>query len=124
MTLQQLYSMIDGDYAQAIKVMRIDKLVDKHIRKLPANPIFPEMNEAAKTLDPVRLFESAHAMKGVCSNLGLVKLSALASEIAEEFRPGNPRTVSDDAVIAKIAQIDAMFKKAAEGIKEYEQSAQ
>ena len=124
MTLKELYNEIDGDYEQATKVLRVEKLIDKHIRRFPTGGVVTAVIEAGKTMDPTALFESAHAMKGVCSNLGLVRLSALASEIAEEFRSGNPRTVSDDAVIAKIAQIDAMFKKAAERIKEYEQSAQ
>ena len=32
MTIQELYQMIDGDYDQAIRVLRVDKLIDKHIR--------------------------------------------------------------------------------------------
>jgi len=73
------------------------------------------------TMDPVQLFETSHAVKGVCGNLGLVKLSELASEISEEFRPGNPRTMSDDEVKAKLNEIDALYQKTAEGIRQYEE---
>ena len=37
MTLQELYDTIGGDYEQAVRVLRMDKLIDKHIRKLPKN---------------------------------------------------------------------------------------
>ena len=112
--------MIGGDYGQALKVLCIDKLIDKHIRRFPANTIFSDMDEAVKKMDASALFESAHAMKGVCSNLGLVNIASAASEISEEFRPGNPRTMTDAEVASKIGQIDAMFEKASEGIRLYE----
>ena len=124
MTLKELYAEIDGNYDQAISVLRIEKLVDKHIKKLPTNPIFTELEEAGKTLDGARIFESAHAIKGVCSNLGLVKIAALASDLSEEFRPGNARTLGDGQVKEKIALIMALRDKAVEGISRYEQSGQ
>ena len=37
MTLQELYQQIGGDYDQALRVLRVEKLVDKHIRKLTKN---------------------------------------------------------------------------------------
>lgn len=120
MTLQELYQNIDGDYDQAIKVLRVEKLVNKHICKLPKNGIFDELISAGETLDPTRLFEASHAVKGVCGNLGLIKLAAAASEISEEFRPGNPRTMSDDAVREKIKEIEELYHKTTEGIRQYE----
>ena len=35
MTLQELYQNIEGNYDQALRVLRMEKLLDKHIRKLP-----------------------------------------------------------------------------------------
>ena len=122
MTLQELYAMIDGDYEQAIRVLRMDKLIDKHIRKLPKNGIAEKLINAGKSMDPTELFEAAHAMKGVCANLGLTKLSGMAADITEEFRPGNPRKLSDAEVAEKIAEIREMFQKTADGIQKYEQS--
>ena len=113
MTLQELYTEIDGDYARATAVLRIEKLIDKHIRRLPGNQIFTDLFDAAKTLDGARMFESAHAIKGVCGNLGLVKLAQVASDIAEEFRPGNPRRMTDGEVAEKV-------KQAVAGIEKYE----
>ena len=121
MNLQELYQEIGGDYDEAIKVLRMDKLVDKHIRKLPNNGVVDGLLAAGESMDPTELFEKAHAMKGVCANLGLVNLSNAASEITEEYRPGNPRTLSDDEVKAKMESIRAMYEKTVDGIRRYEE---
>lgn len=34
MNIQELYQSIDGDYDQAIRVLRVEKLVDKHYKKI------------------------------------------------------------------------------------------
>ena len=91
MTIQELYQNMGADYEQAIRVMRLDKLVDKHIRKLAANGVVDQLIEAGRGMNPTELFETAHAVKGVCANLGLTRLSEAASEIAEEYRPGKSR---------------------------------
>ena len=120
MTLQELYSSIGENYDQAIRVLRTEKLVDKHIRKLPENGLIESLIAAGETMDPVRLFEAAHAAKGYCGNLGLTRLAAAASEIAEEFRPGNPRRMSDGEVAEKLKEIAGLYGKASDGIRRYE----
>lgn len=122
MTINELYTEIGGDYEQAVRVMRMDKLIDKHIRKLPQNGVADRLIEAGKTMDPTELFEAAHAMKGVCANLGLVRLSEMASEIAEEYRPGKTRKLSDSEVSGKLADLEELYRKTAEGIQKYEES--
>ncbi len=119
MTLQELYPSIDGDYEQAIRVLRMDKLIDKHIRKLTTNGVVDALIEAGKDMDPTRLFETAHAVKGVCANLGLVKLSSVASEIAEEYRPGTERTHTDEEVKAMLQEVEVLYAKTKDGISQY-----
>ena len=122
MTLRELYDRIDGDYTQATNVLRVDKLIDKHIRKLPQSGVVDMLIEAGKTMDTSALFEAAHAMKGVCGNLGLVKLAAAASELSEEFRPGNPRCFTDAEVAEKIEAVSELYERTKTEIKNYETS--
>lgn len=122
MTLQELYIAIDGDYTQAAKVLRVDKLIDKHIRRLPGNAVVDKLIEAGKTMDATGIFENAHAMKGVCSNLGLTRLAAAATLLSDEFRPGTPRDLSDAEVSEKIDEVEALFNKTKDEIKRYENS--
>lgn len=120
MTLQELYRQIGGDYEQALKVLRVEKLADKHIRKLPGNGLVERLLAAGETMDPTELFEAAHAVKGNCGNLGLVNLSAAASEITEEFRPGNPRRMSDEEVREKLRVIGETYEQIVDTIRRYD----
>ncbi|MBR2546807.1 MAG: Hpt domain-containing protein [Eubacterium sp.] len=124
MTIQELYDEIDGDYDQVIRVLRMDKLVDKHIRKFTKNNVVENLLEAGETLDPTQMFETAHALKGVCGNLGLKGLYDLASELSDEFRPGNERQRTDDEVKAVLDKVRALYEKTAAGIAAYEESNQ
>ena len=121
MTLQELYQRIGGDYDQALRVLHIEKLIDKHIRKFPKNGVVDTLLDAGKTMDPTGLFETAHAVKGVCANLGLTVLSDAAAEITEEFRPGNARKLSDAEIGEKLHKIEDMYNRIKEGIRQYEE---
>jgi chemotaxis protein histidine kinase CheA len=119
-TLKELYETIGGDYEQALRVLRMDKLVDKHIRKYVKNGVVEKLIDAGNRMDPNEMFECAHAVKGISGNLGLRELSEMASEIAEEFRAGNVRRMSDEEVAKKLSDIDARFRTTADGIRAYE----
>ena len=120
MTIQELYAKIGGDYDQAVRVMKKDKLIDKYVRKLTASNVGEMLAQAGETMDGTKLFESAHAMKGVCSNLGLVALANAADEITEEFRPGNARKLSDEQVKQKLQAIIQRYEDTTRCIREYE----
>ena len=122
MTLEELYASIDGNYEQAQRVLKMDKLIDRYIRRLKTNDVAEKLAAAGETMDPKGLFESAHALKGVCANLGLVKLADMADEITEEFRPENTRKLSDSEVKAKLDAINELFSKTLEEIGKYENS--
>lgn len=121
MTIQELYQNIGGDYDQAIRVLRVDKLVDKHIRKFSKNGVVENLLNAEDSMDPTELFEAAHAMKGVCANLGLVNLSNASSEICEEFRPGNVRRLSDGEIKERLQTVRDMYKRTTDYIRIYEE---
>jgi len=122
MTLRELYQSIGGDYEQALRVLRVEKLVDKHIRKLEGNSAFESLFSAAERMDGGQLFEAAHAIKGVCGNLGLVRLASAASEITEEFRPGNGRSLDDEEIRDKLEGIRNLYGRTIEGIHRYTES--
>lgn len=122
MTIQELYDNIGGSYEQATRVLRMDKLIDKHIRKFTKNGVVEALLDAGETLDQTQMFETAHAVKGVCGNLGLTELYNLSSEISDEFRPGHDRQLSDEEVRAKLDEVKAVYEKTAAGISAYEEA--
>ena len=119
MTLQELYTEIGGDYEQALRVLRIEKLLDKHIRKFTQNGVVESLLSAGESMDTPALFDAAHAAKGVCGNLGLTALADAASEITEEFRPGNSRSLSDEEVAGIFRRIRENYQTVREGINRY-----
>jgi len=119
MTLEELYAKIGGDYDQARRVLRMDKLIDKHIRKLTNNGVVEQLIKAGENMDPTQLFETAHAAKGVCANLGLKALSDMASAIADEFRPGNARALTDEQVKQRLTAVAELYDRTARGIQQY-----
>ena len=119
MNIQELYQSIDGDYDQAIRVLRVEKLVDKHIRRFVDNDVVDGLLAAGSSMDPTDLFDAAHAVKGVAANLGLTKLSDVASEITEDFRPGNERKLSDEDVKQRIETIRELHEQIVYKIRKY-----
>ena len=52
MTLQELYREIGGSYERAIGVLRVEKLMDTHIRKLTQNGVAERVIAAGKAWIP------------------------------------------------------------------------
>lgn len=119
MTLQELYAEIGGNYEHALQIMKMDKMINKYLLKLTSSGVCEACRAASESMDAAAMFESAHAMKGVCANLGLDSLAAAIGEITEEFRPGAARSMSDDEVKAKMQAVFEMYEKTADGIRRY-----
>ena len=119
MTIQELYTQIGGSYDSAKRIMQMDKLIGKFIVKFLDEKSFERLTGAWAAKDAAGVFEGAHAMKGVCANLGLNNLSQQASDLAEEFRPGHARAMDDGAVDAKIAALQADYDKTIAGIRAF-----
>lgn len=119
MTVQELYERIGGNYDSAKRVMMMDKFISKYVVKLLDDGSYERLMSAASVGDETGMFEGAHAMKGVCANLGLDSLSAAASAIAEEFRPGNVRTMDQTALDARLQALKAQYDRTVDGIRQY-----
>ena len=120
MTLKDLYQEIGGNYDQAMRILRMERLLNKHICKFSANVSVEALLSAGETMDAQQMFESAHALKGVSGNLGLTRLYELSTELSEEFRPGNARQLSDAEVAEKLSEIKELHEKTADAIKRYQ----
>ncbi len=123
MTLQELYALMGGNYEQAVKVMRMDRLIDRYVRKLGKSGTFEALFAAEEEMDPTKLHESSHALKGVCANLGLDDIAQDASDVCEQYRPGNERTMTDDEAKAIIEHIKLRYANVMDKIAQYENAS-
>lgn len=119
MTLQELYTNIDGNYDHAVQIMKTDRLIDKYIRKFSNNAFADKLTEADG--DRAKLFEVAHAMKGVCGNLGLDTLAKEAGVITEECRSGGRHVMVDYQLKRAVDELVKRIRETEAGIKEYEE---
>ena len=119
MTVPELYESIGGSYDSAKRVLQMDKLIGRFVVKYLDDASCRNLMAAAAAGDEAGIFEGAHAMKGVCANLGLDSLSQAASAIAEEFRPGSARTMDRAELDARLAGLKAMYDRTIEGIRAF-----
>ena len=119
MTVQELYERIGGDYEAAKRVLPMDKLIAKFVVKFLDDKSFDALMSGVERKDPAAIFDGAHALKGVCANLGLSVLSSQASALAEEFRPGNARTMDDDEIVRRAGELKALCERTLEGIRAF-----
>ena len=119
MTLPELYAAIDGNFSAVKRILPSDALVEKFILRLIDEKSFERLKNAQASLDSKELFEAAHALKGICANLGLDALSAKASIIAEEFRPQKERQLSDAEVGEQLDQFCQKFEATRATLRQY-----
>ena len=119
MTVQELYESIGGSYQSALRILQMDRMIDRFIRKFIDDDTYGRLMDAYASNNHAGMFESSHAMKGVCANLGLDTLSALAGEVADEFRPGRERKWDDAALAQKLEELKMLYAKTQEGIRRY-----
>lgn len=123
MTVRELYERVDGCYEQAVCIMKTDKLIDRYVRRFGESDVMERLHAAGESMDGFSVFEAAHAMKGVCANLGFERLADAAGELAEEFRPGSERQFSDQVVREKLQKLGALYRRTLDGIRDYEQQS-
>ena len=118
MTIRELYEQIGGSYEHAVQIMKKDKMIHKYLLKLADSGVYEKFSAAGESMDPTQLFESAHAMKGVCANLGLDELAHTVGTITEEFRPGAVRKLTDAQVKAGLDKAGELYRRAEDGIRD------
>ncbi|MCR5813091.1 MAG: Hpt domain-containing protein [Desulfovibrio sp.] len=119
MTLPELYAAIDGNYTSVKRILPTDALVEKFILRIIDEKSFERLKNAQASRNPTELFEAAHALKGICANVGLDTLSAKASMLAEEFRPQNERQMSDAEVDALLTEFFKKYEATITTLKQY-----
>lgn len=90
MTIQECYEAMGGDYkgvmARLLKEERVVRFLEKFKNDSMIDPL--ETSLASKNYEDA--FRAAHNLKGVCQNLGIIKLADSSSELCETLRNGEP----------------------------------
>lgn len=100
MTLQEFYQQVGGDYPLMVKRMINDKFATKCIKKLLADTSFQDCVDNYHQKDYEKAFLAAHALKGVCANLGIQLLLTHVSELSNYLK--THQTAVDEEYVSKL----------------------
>lgn len=112
MTIQQCYAALGGDYSDVFSRFRSETLVQKFVLKFLKDETFHDLCAALEEEDTERAFRAAHTLKGVCQNLGFVKLSQSSSEMTEMLRAGQNAAAS-----LSLRQVEADYRQTVSAIR-------
>lgn len=99
MTLDDLYTKVGGSYGDAIAYLRSERLASRLLVRFLDDTSCARLLTAWDEHDWDGAFRAAHEAKGVCANLYLTKLAALADDVTEALRP-QVRTEESVAAVA------------------------
>ena len=100
MTLQEFYQQVGGDYSLMVKRMMNDKFATKCIKKLITDTSFKDCVDNYQQKDYEKAFLGAHALKGVCANLGIQSLLTHVSELSNYLK--NHQVSVDEKHVSKL----------------------
>lgn len=87
MTIEECYSRLHGNYAEAKTRLMNDKLIERFILKFPSDPSMEALGEMIEAGDIPAAFRAVHTLKGVAANLAFTQLFRDASNLTEQLRP-------------------------------------
>ena len=119
MTVEELYTQIGGDYADALGRLRMDKLISRFVVKFLDDTSCTDLIAAWKAGDEHDAFEAAHRAKGVCANLSLKRLAELTDQICEALRPGNDELRAATDVDALVSELEDCHATTVEAIRTF-----
>lgn len=88
MTVKECYDFMGGGYEDVVKRLLDDKRIVKFATKYLDDPSYDTLQEAMEKEDYETAFRAAHSIKGVCQNLGFLKLSQSSAALTEALRGG------------------------------------
>lgn len=114
MKLSELYSRLNGDFADACSRLLSEKMVARFVVKFPEDPSMQSLREAVAAGDIEASFRSAHTLKGVSGILAFSALYKAAWNLTEQLRP---RQSQADPKL--FAEVEKEYGNAVAALKEY-----
>ena len=88
-TIAECYEELGGSYEEALGRLMKDSLIEKFIRKFPADDSYAQLQANLEEGNLEEAFRAVHTLKGVAYNLAFTRLGDAASDLTELLRPGN-----------------------------------
>ncbi|MCH5270786.1 MAG: Hpt domain-containing protein [Lachnospiraceae bacterium] len=103
MTIQECYTLMHGDYEDAIGRLMNDDRIVKYLNKFAAGDDYAALLAALEEKRYEDAFRHSHNLKGMCLNLGITALATSGSTLCEALRGGAP-TVDIEPMLEAVKQ--------------------
>ncbi len=88
MTVQECYKRMEADFEGVLGRMGSEAMVKRFALKFLDDPSYGNLVKAVEEQNAEEAFRAAHTLKGICLNLGLVRLCKVSACLTERFRGG------------------------------------
>ena len=86
MTIQECYEQMGLNAGSVLERLGSETILKKFVVKFLDDPSFQSLKEGLEEKDGEKAFRAAHTLKGICLNLGLVRLYKVSACLTERFR--------------------------------------
>lgn len=109
MNINEFYDSIGSSAEQVLNRLLNEKLVLKYLNKFPEDGSFASLEENLNGNDYAEAFRAAHTLKGICLNLELTPLTALAVKMCDILR--NQNAVQQEDIFAVFEELSTVYKQ-------------
>lgn len=88
MTVQECYERIEADFEGVLGRMGSEAMVKRFALKFIYDPSYENLVKAVEEQNAEVAFREAHTLKGICLNMGLVRLYKASACLTERLRGG------------------------------------
>ena len=118
MTVQEFYTAIGGDYAEAKSRLMTDGLIQKFVSKFPTDPNFALLETALAADDLDAAFAAAHTLKGVCLNLAFARLASAAVTLTDALREQNRASFKKETASTLFSAVKTEYETVVRAIEQ------
>ena len=120
MKIEELYQRVGGDYRLIKAALSSERIIKKYVLKFKDATCFAELKAHLEAGKMQEAFGSAHALKGICQNIGFASLQQSVAELTELLRPGNAPVIDTEAAKRLFAQVEKDYGLTLAAVLDYE----
>lgn len=117
MNITDCYLQLGGDYDEVLKRIPNAALIERIMKKFPADDSFSKLTYSFENRDRKAAFAASHTLKGVSANLGFMDLYTACAALTEYLRPETSEL--DEKAHILYGAIAASYEKTICAIREY-----
>ena len=119
MILKDCYDMFGGNYESVTQRISRDEMIEKFVLKFLSEPSYDVLCRTLEDGDYAEAFRAVHSLKGVCQNLGFVRLEYSTGILTELLRNSSAKRINKEQCKQALQQVSADYKEVIDAVRRY-----